>query len=72
MTNYIFISNYNFKSRLIMSINLQTPLFSTYPVLLTPFYPLSNSSRTDSSPFVEANLAVNNLIRAMKNKTNEL
>ena len=45
---------------------------NTYPVLLTPPYPPLESSQTDSSPFVEANLAVNELIRAMKNKTNEL
>ena len=53
-------------------MDLPTPFFSTYPVLLTPPHPLSDSSPTDSSPFAEANLAVNDLIRAMKNKTNEL
>ena len=55
-----------------MSMDLPTPFFSTYPVLLTPPHPLLDSSPTDSSPFAETNLAVNNLIRAMKNKTNEL
>ena len=53
-------------------MDLPTPFFSTYPVLLTPPHPLSDSSPTDSSPFAEANLAVNDLIRAMKHKTNEL
>ena len=53
-------------------MDLPTPFISTYPVLLTPPYPLSDSSPTDSSPFAETNLAVNDLIRAMKNKTNEL
>ena len=72
ITNYIFISNYYFRSRLIMSINLPNPFFSTYPVLLTPPHPLSDSSPTDSSPFAEVNLAVNDLIRAMTNKTNKL
>ena len=55
-----------------MSMDLPNPFFSTYPVLMTPPHPLSDSSPTDSSPFVEANLAVNDLIRAMINKTNEL
>ena len=72
ITNYIFISNYIFRSRLIMSMDLPTPFFSTYPIWLTPPHPLSDSSPTDSSPFAKANLAVNNLIRPMKNKTNEL
>ena len=53
-------------------MDLSTPFFSKYPVLLTPPHPLSDSSPTDSSPFAEANLAVNDLIRVMKNKTNEL
>ena len=53
-------------------MDLPTPFFSTYTVLLTPPHPLSDSSPTDSSPFAEANLAVNDLIRAIKNKTNEL
>ena len=72
ITNYIFISNYIFRSRLIMSMDLPTPFFSTYPVLLTPPHPLSDSLPTDLSPFAEANLAVNDLIRSMKNKTIEL
>ena len=55
-----------------MSMDLPTPFFSMYPVLLTPPHPLSDLSPTDSSPFSESNLAVNDLIRAMKNKTNEL
>ena len=72
ITNYIFILNYIFRSRLIMSMDLPTPFFSTYLVLLTPPHPLSDSSTTDSSPFAAANLAVNDLIRTMTNKTNEL
>ena len=55
-----------------MSMDLPTPFFRTYPVLLTPPHPLWDSSPTDSSPFAEANLAVKDLIRAMKNKSNEL
>ena len=55
-----------------MSIDLPTLFFTTYRVLLTPPHPLSDSSLTDSSPFAEANLAVNDLIWAMKNKTNEM
>ena len=72
IANYIFISNYIFRSRLIMSMDLPTPFFSTCPVLLTPPHPLSDSSPTNSSPFAEANLAVNDLIRAIKNRTNKL
>ena len=55
-----------------MLMYLRTQFFSTYPVLLTPTHPLSDSSPTDSYPFAEANLAVNDLIRAMKIKTNQL
>ena len=72
ITNYIFILNYIVRSRLIMSMDLPTPFLSTYPVLLTPPHLQSDSSPTDSSPYSEANLAVIDLIRAMKNKTNEL
>ena len=45
---------------------------NTYPVLFPPPHPPFASSQTDSSPFAEANLAVNELIRAMKIKINEL
>ena len=55
-----------------MSIDSPTPFFNTYPVLLTPPHPLSDSSPTESSTFSKANRAVNDLIRAMKNKTNKL
>ena len=53
-------------------MDLPTPFFRTYPVLLTPPHPLLNSSPTELSPFAEANLAVNDLIRSLKNKTNKL
>ena len=72
ITNDILISNYIFRSRLIMSMESPTLFFSTYPVLLNPPHPLSDTLPTDSSLFAAANLAVNDLIRAMTNKTNEL
>lgn len=41
-----------------MSMNLFTPFIKTFMVLLTPLYPLSDSTPTDSSPFSKANLAI--------------
>ena len=55
-----------------MSMDLPTLFFNTYSVLLTPPHPLSDSSPIESFPFAKADLIVTDLIRAMKNKTNEL
>ena len=72
ITNFILISNYIFRSCLIMSMNLPTPFFITYPVWFTLPYSLSDLLPTDLFPYAEAYLAVNDLIRAITNKATEL
>ena len=53
-------------------MDLSAKISSTYPVLLTPPHPLSESLPTDLSPFAEANQRIDKLIQAMKNKSNVL
>ena len=61
-----------FRNLLIPPMALSATSCSTYPVLSTPPHPLLESLPTDLSPFAEANQKIDELIQAMKNRTNVL